>query len=158
MQTRVRERPARDLKRELVSAAEGGNADAQLNLGVMWKNPVDDNGYAIEASKAEVMRAEAVKWLLSAAEQDLPRAQLELAEAYAGGGEAPEDYVNACGWFLVAIAKLSGVHRHRARSGYALVRSRLTPAQIAKAAHFAKIWQPKQSTGPARSDLWQASE
>ena len=158
MQTQVRERLMRDLKRELVIAAEGGNADAQLNLRVMLKNRVDDNGYAIEASKAEVMRSEAVKWLLSAAEQDLPRAQLELAEAYAGGNELPEDYVKACGWFLVATAKLSGVHRQRARSGYSLVCSRLTPAQIAEAVHFTKIWQPKQCTEPARSDLRQASE
>ena len=147
MRTRVRERPPRDLKRELVIAAEGGNADAQLNLGVMLKNRVDDNGYAIQGGKAEIIRAESVKWLLSAAAQDLPRAQLELAEAYAGGNELPEDYVQACGWFLVAIAKLGGVHRHRARSGYALVCSRLTAAQISKATQFAQIWKPKTMYG-----------
>jgi TPR repeat protein len=146
-QAREREQSMQDLKKELLAAAEGGSGDAQLNLGVMLKNRVDDNGYAIEGSKAEVMHAEAVKWLLSAAEQDLPRAQLELAEAYAGGGEAPKDYVKACGWFLVAIAKLSGAHRHRARSGYALVCSRLTPAQITKATHFAQIWKPKTMHG-----------
>jgi TPR repeat protein len=133
----------RDLKKELLAAAEGGSADAQLNLGVMLINRSDDNGYAIEGREAEVMRAEAVKWLLSAAEQDLPRAQLELAEAYAEASKDPDDYVRACGWFLVAIAKLSGVHRQRARSGYALVCSRLTPAQIIDATHFAQIWKPK---------------
>jgi TPR repeat protein len=102
-----------DLEKELLAAAEGGDAEAQCNLGVMLENGIDDNGCAIEGSKAEAMRAEAVKWLLSAAEQDLPRAQLQL--------------LRAGGWFLVAMTKLSGVHRHRARSGYELVCSRLTP-------------------------------
>jgi TPR repeat protein len=143
----------RDLEKELLAAAEGGDAEAQCNLGVMLENGIDDNGYAIEGSKAEAMRAEAVKWLLSAAEQDLPRAQLELAEAFAAGGEAPEDYVRAGGWFLVAMTRLSGVHRHRARSGYELVCLRLTPPQIAKATHFAQMWTLKRmaGTGLARS-------
>jgi TPR repeat protein len=110
-------------------------------------NGVDDNGHAIEGSRAEIMRAEALKWLLSAAEQDLPRAQLQLAEAYAAGGETPEDYVKACGWFLVVMTRLSGVHRHRARSGYELVCSRLTSAQITKATHFAQIWKRKTVHG-----------
>ncbi|HVH74957.1 MAG TPA: hypothetical protein VM755_08570 [Stellaceae bacterium] len=133
-----------DLKKELLAAAEDGNADAQFNLGVMLENGVDDNGYAIEGSKAEAVRAEALKWLLSAAEQGLPRAQLQLAEAYAAGGEAPEDYAKAGGWFLVAMTRLSGVHRHRAQSGYERVRARLTAAQITKATHFAQIWKLKK--------------
>jgi TPR repeat protein len=142
-----------DLKKELLAAAERGDAEAQYNLGVMLENGIDDNGYAIEGGAAEAMRTEAVKWLLSAAEQDLPRAQLQLAEAYAAGGDAPEDYVRAGGWFLVAMTRLSGVHRHRARSGYDLVCSRLTPSQIAEATHFAQVWTPKRmaETGLART-------
>jgi TPR repeat protein len=144
-----------DLKKELLAAAEDGDAEAQFNLGVMLANGVDDNDHTIEGSKAVAMRAEAVKWLLSAAEQNLPRAQLQLAEAYAGGGEAPEAYVKACGWFLVAMTRLSGVHRHRARSGYELVCSRLTSAQITRATHFAQIRNRKRKTvhgtGSARS-------
>jgi TPR repeat protein len=136
-----------DLEKKLLAAAEQGDADAQFNLGVMLENGVDDNGHAIEGSKAVARRAEAVKWLLSAAEQGLPRAQLQLAEAYAGGGEAPDDYVRACGWFLVAMTRLSGVHRHRARSGYQLVCSRLTPTQITKATHFAQIRKRKTVHG-----------
>jgi uncharacterized protein len=140
-----------DIKKELLAAAEQGDAEAQFNLGVMLENGVDDNGYAIEGRKADAMRAEAIKWLLSAAEQGLPRAQLQLAEAYAGGGEAPEDYVKACGWFLVAMTRLSGVHRHRARSGYKLVCSRLTPAEIARVKHFAQVWKLKKSLVGLRS-------
>jgi TPR repeat protein len=134
-----------DIKKELLAAAEQGDAQAQFNLGVMLENGVDDNGHAIEGSKAEAARAEAVKWLLSAAEQDLPRAQLQLAEAYAAGGEAPEDYVKAGGWFLVAMTRLSGVHRHRARSGYELVCSRLTPAEITETTHFAQVQTLKRA-------------
>ena len=132
-----------DIKKELLAAAEQGDAEAQFNLGVMLANGVDDNGYAIEDGKTEAVRAEAVKWLLSAAEQDLPRAQLQLAEAYAAGGEGPENHVRAGGWFLVAMSRLSGVHRHRARSGYELVCSRLTPAEIATAKHFAREAQER---------------
>jgi hypothetical protein len=80
---------------------------------------------------------------LSAAEQDLPRAQLRLAEAYAAGGTALKDQVKACGWFLVAIKKLSGVHRHRAGSGYDLLSSRLTSVQVTTAMRFARRWKPK---------------
>jgi TPR repeat protein len=158
MQIRVRERPMRDLKRELIIAAERGNADAQLNLGIMLKNRTDDNGYAIEAGQAAVMQAEAVKWLLSAAEQDLPRAQLELAEAYAAGSEPPEDYVRACGWFLVAMTGLNGVHRHRARSGYAQVCARLTAAQIGKATDFAQVRNRTTLGGPSRPSSSTASK
>ena len=141
-----------DLKKELLAAAEEGNAEAQFNLGVMLENGVDDNGYAIGGSKAEAARAEALKWLLSAAEQGMPRAQLQLAEAYAAGGEAPEDYVKAGGWFLVAMTGLSGVHRHRARSGYELLCSRLTAAEIAKTTRFAQVRKkPKRRPGTGRA-------
>ena len=134
----------RDLKKELLAAAERGDAEAQYNLGVMLENGVDDNGYPHEGNKAEAIHAEAVKWLLSAAEQDLPRAQLQLAEAYAAGSEAPEDQVRAGGWFLLAMRRLSGVHRHRARSGYERVCSSLTLAEIATAKHFAQVWKLKK--------------
>ena len=137
----------RDHEKEWLTAAKGGDAVAQFNLGVLLKNRVDDNGHAIESGKVAIMRAEAVRWLLSAAEQDLPRAQLQLAEAYAADGKAPENYAKAAGWFLVAMTRLSGVHRQRARTGFELVRSRLTPAQITKATHFARIWKPKTVHG-----------
>lgn len=132
-----------NLRNALLAAAERGNPNAQFNLGMMLENRATAEGYAIERGDAASHHAEALKWLLSAAEQDLPRAQLQLAEAYAGDGKRPDDYVKAAGWFLVATTKLSGVHRHRAQTGYQLVRSRLTPAQITKAMRFAAAWKPK---------------
>jgi len=65
------------LERRLLQAAEAGDAAAQCNLGILYGNGLDDNGHAVEAN-----RPQAVRWLLAAAEQGLPRAQAKLAEAY----------------------------------------------------------------------------
>jgi len=118
--------------KHLILAAESGNAAAQFNLGVLCDSRLDDNGYAVEGN-----RAEAMKWLLAAAEQGLPRAQSKLAEMYAEGPNTPGDYINACAWFLLAMIHLRGIHRHRARSGYDRVSSYLTAAQLAKARRLA---------------------
>jgi TPR repeat protein len=69
--------------RHLRLAAESGDAAAQFNRGVLFDSREDDNGYAIEGN-----RTQAIKWLLAAAEQGLPRAQSRLAELYAGGPNA----------------------------------------------------------------------
>lgn len=130
--------------KDLVLAAESGDPAAQFNLGVLCDSRLDDNGYAIEGN-----RAEAMKWLLAAAEQGLPRAQSKLAEMYADGPDAPEDYINACAWFLLAIKTLRGIHRHRALSGFDHVSSHLTPAQLAKARRFAVNWKPSRQKNAA---------
>jgi TPR repeat protein len=124
--------------RLLLLAAESGDAAAQFNLAVLCESRLDDNGYPIEGN-----RTAAMKWLLAAAEQGLPRAQSKLAELYADGPAAPEDYVNACVWFLLAATSSAGIHRHRAQSGYKRVSSRLTPVQLAKAKRLALDWKPK---------------
>jgi TPR repeat protein len=124
--------------KHLLLAAAGGDAAAQFNLAVLYDSRLDDNGYAIEGN-----RAEAMKWLLAAAEQGLPRAQSKLAEMYADGEDVPEDYINACAWFLLGTTSLRGIHRHRAQSGYERISSHLTPAQLARARHFAGNWKPK---------------
>jgi TPR repeat protein len=122
--------------RHLRIAAESGEAAAQFNLGVLYESRLDDNGYAIEGN-----RAEAIKWLLAAAEQGLPRAQSRLAELYAGGPNSLGNHVDACAWFLVATKNSQGIHRYQARSGYEQVASRLTPAQRTKAKHLAGLWR-----------------
>src|ERR1700758_4409321 len=126
--------------RHLLIAAKSGDAAAQFNLGVLYDSRVDDNGYAIEGN-----RAEAMKWLLAAAEQGLPRAQSKLAEMYASGRATPEDFIYACAWFLLATTNSRGIHRHRARSGYARISLRLTPAQLARAKRLASDWRQKES-------------
>ena len=134
--------------RHLLSAAKSGDAAAQFNLGVLYDSRLDDNGYAIEGN-----RTEAMKWLLAAAEQGLPRAQSRLAEMYVGVQAAPEDFIHACAWFLLASKSSRGIHRHRARSGYARISLRLTPAQLARSKRLAGNWRPKKSNNTAPIQL-----
>ena len=126
--------------RHLRHAAERGDAAAQFNLGILYNSRLDDNGYAIEAN-----RAEAIKWLLAAAEQGLPRAQSRLAELYAGGPNASGNFVNACAWFLLATKNSRGIHRHQARSGYERVAARLTSAQLTEAKRLAGLWRAQRN-------------
>ena len=124
--------------RQLRIAAETGEAAAQFNLGVLYDSRIDDNGYAIESH-----REEAIRWLLAAAKQGLPRAQSRLAELYADGPNASGDYVNACVWFLLATTSSRGIHRDNARSGYEQVATRLTPAQLTKVKRLAGRWRAR---------------
>ena len=128
------------VEKRLLEAAEAGDARAQCNLGILYDNGVDDNGYAVEGN-----RPQAVRWLLAAAEQGLPRAQIKLAEVYADGPDIKGSHATACGWFLLAARGLRGIHLHRARSGYERIASHLTPGQIAEARSFARDWTPKTS-------------
>ena len=133
--------------RHLRIAAESGEAAAQFNLGVLYDSRMDDNGYAIESH-----RADAIRWLLAAAEQGLPRAQSRLAELYADGPNASGNYVNACVWFLLATASSRGIYRDHARSGYERVATRLTPAQLVKAKRLAGLWRARSRETPQLSE------
>jgi hypothetical protein len=129
----------------LLQAAEAGDAQAQCNLGIIFDNGLDDNGYAIEAA-----RPRAVKWLLAAAEQGLPLAQVKLAELYAEAPDIAGSHASACGWFLVSATGLRGMRLHRAQSTYERLAAQLTPAQIAGARRFARNWKPKLPQHTAR--------
>ena len=84
------------LEKRMLQAAEGGDARAQCNLGILYGNGLDDNGHAVEAN-----RPQAARWLLAAAEQGLALAQVKLAEAYAEEADISGSDVTACGWFLL---------------------------------------------------------
>lgn len=126
------------LDKRLLQAAEGGDAQAQCNLGILYSNGLDDNEHAVE-----VERSEAVKWLLAAADQGLLHAQLRLAEVYADEADISGSHTIACGWFLLAAKRLRGIHLHRARSGYERIASHLTPGQIDQARRFVRDWAAK---------------
>ena len=132
------------LEKRLIEAAEAGDAGSQCNLGILYDNGVDDNGYAVEGN-----RPQAVRWLLAAAEQGLPRAQVKLAEVYADGPDISGSHATACGWFLLAAMGLRGIHLDQARSGYERIASHLTTAQIAGARRFARDWTPTRTTESA---------
>ncbi len=140
------------LEKKLLLAAEAGDASSQCNLGILFANGLDDNGYAVEGG-----RPQAVRWLSAAAEQGLPRAQLKLAEVYADAAGTSSSHATACGWFLLAALGLRGIHLHQARSGYERIAAQLTPRQIARASRFARDWTPtlpKQAAdlSPGQSD------
>lgn len=134
--TARREPVKRGITGSLIRAAESGDAGSQFNLGVLYDNHMDDNGRAIGSN-----RAAAIKWLLLAAKQNLPRAQIRLAEVYSQGAAVPENFVRACAWFLRAAASSSGVHRQKAQSGFNRVAVNLSPGQIAEARRLAEDGQ-----------------
>ena len=126
------------LEKRLLQAAERGDAVAQCNLGILYSNSVDDNNHAVKGN-----RPKALKWLLAAANQGLPHAQVRVAEVYADGPDIAGSHTIACGWFLLAAKGLQGIHLQRARSGYERVASHLKPEQIAHARSFARDWPAK---------------
>ena len=135
------------VEKRLLQAAEAGDALAQCNLGILYDNGLDDNGYIVEGN-----RPHAVRWLLAAAEQGLPRAQVKLAEVYADGPDISGSHTTACGWFLLAAMGLDGIHSQNARSGYQRTASHLSPSRIAEARRFARDWRPgppKKAGDPA---------
>ena len=135
------------MKKHLLQSAERGDAEAQFNLGIMYENGLDVSRYVAEGS-----RLEAVRWLLAAAEQGLPRAQIKLADIYAAEPDIPGNSVKACGWYLLATSSLRGAHLERAQSAYERASLGLTSSQTAEVEHFAQGWKPKAPTIAAMSD------
>lgn len=131
-------------EKRMLAAAEKGDAGAQFNLGVLCDSRFDGNERPVEGR-----RAEAITWLLRAAQQGLSRAQHRLAELYDDGPEGSRNDVKTAFWFKLAMANLSGAHRQAAQSGYERVQARMTPAQAAKVDRAVKAWQPRQESAPA---------
>jgi TPR repeat protein len=90
------------LEKLLLRAAEAGDAGSQYNLGILCDNGMDDNGHAVTGN-----RQQAVKWLLAAAEQGLPRAQVKLAEVYADAPDISGSHAAAGGWVLASGARIA---------------------------------------------------
>ena len=129
------------MKKHLLQAAERGDAEAQFNLAIMCENDSDDSRYGIGGR-----RAEAMQWLRAAANQGLPRAQVKLAEIYAGEPDTPDSTVRAYGWYLLARARLTGAPREKAQLACQGLAARLTPAQTAEAVNFARDWNAGLAT------------
>ena len=80
------------MKGHLLKAAERGKPRRSSILAVICWNGWIDSRYVVEGDRREAMR-----WSNAAAEQGLPRAQIKLAEIYAGEFHKPEKSVKACG-------------------------------------------------------------
>jgi len=122
------------MQKHLIQAAERGDANAQYNLAVMYENGLFDGRDAGEAT-----RSEAARWFRAAAQQGLPRAQVKLAEMYAG---EPDSSVEACEWYLLAAQGLSGMHLQNVQSAYQRAAAGLTATQTAEVHRFVEVWAP----------------
>ena len=152
-----------------IKAAEQGDAEAQLNLGVMYAH-----GVGAPENKAEAVRwfrlaaeqgdvkaqfnlgvmydngdgipeddAEAVRWYRLAAEQGDVNAQLNLGFMYAKGDGVPEDFVQAYAWFSIAAANGS----ETSKKNKEIIAGTMTSAQIAEAQKLSRdYWEAWSST------------
>ena len=77
---------------EWTPLAEAGDANAQYNLGVMYRQ-----GYGVPQDYAE-----AVRWYRLAADQGYAFAQYNLGNMYRRGDGVPQDYAEAVKWYRLA--------------------------------------------------------
>ncbi len=156
--------------REWRPLAKQGVADAQYNLGVMYRK-----GHGVPQDYAEALKwfrkaaeqenadaqvvlgvmydigrgvaqdyAEAVKWYRKAAAQGMAKAQGNLGLMYVDGLGVPQDDVPAHMLFVLAASKFSpGEDRDDAVKNRDIVAEKMTPAQIAEAQKLAREWRPK---------------
>ena len=111
------------------NVAVQGDADAQYNLGIMYR---DGEGVPEDY-------AQAATWFRKAAVQGDARAQASLGIMYTIGSGVPQDYVLAHMWSNLAASQ----GNEGATSLRELVVSKMTPEQIAKAEKLAREWKPK---------------
>ena len=114
--------------------ADLGDADAQINLGVMYAN-----GEGVPQDYAQ-----AVAWYRKAADQGIAEAQNNLGVMYANGQGVPQDYIQAHMWSNLAASRLTDpTDRADAVKNRDVVAAKMTPAQIAEAQRLASAWKPK---------------
>jgi TPR repeat protein len=147
-------------------AAEQGDATAQFNLGLIYKEGqgvllqdykeaarwfrlAAEQGHASAQFNLGFMYdngqgepqdyKEAVKWDRLAAEQGNEAAQNNLGRMYPEGLGVPRDYIQAHMWF-----NLAGVNNDAtAIENRDMVARKMTPGQIAEAQRLAREWKPK---------------
>jgi TPR repeat protein len=154
--------------RELVKwyriAAEQGDADAQINLALMyykgqgvaqnyseavkWFRLAAEKGLEYAQLNLGLMYAqgqgvsqdyeEAVKWYRLAAEKGDADAQYNLGVMYYRGQGIPQNYLRAHMWSNLAASKLSGDNGRLAAKNRDAVATRLTPTQVVRAQQMAR--------------------
>ena len=86
--------PARPRFDQLVTSAESGDADAQVELGILY--------YQGMATTPRPDYAEALKWFERAADQGNAKAQDRIGLMYYYGKGEPRNYAEAARWYLLA--------------------------------------------------------
>ena len=145
---------------ETKASAEAGDADAQYNLGELYRNgqgveqdfkealkwyqKAADQGHADAQLNLGVMYAngegvleddkEATKWFQKAADQGLAMAQSNLGVMYASGQGVEQNYVTAYAWWNIAATN----DHQNAKNNKSVVAKKMTRAQIAKAEELVK--------------------
>ena len=119
---------------ELLTKAQAGGAEAQFNLGNMYRIGEGVPKNAVEA----------VKWFTRAAEQGDTSAQNNLGSMYFQGVGIPKDFVLAYKWINLAAA--SGTGSGVARRDF--IEKQMTPGQIAEAQRLSSAFIPKPEVQP----------
>lgn len=132
--------------RQLKPLAEGGNADAQFNLGSLYYQ-----GWGLPQDYQE-----AIKWFSKSADQGHSAAQVNLGALYAEGvhGVIAKDYPQALKWHILAAARGDG-EAITLRDNLAV---KMTPAQIAEGQRLAREFKPEDMHARALKEMVQAAE
>ena len=117
-----------------LKAAQQGNVEAQLNVGLAYQN-----GDGIKGNFEE-----AAKWLRQAANQGNAVAQVNLGWLYANGRGVAQDDTQALMWSTLAVASAEDdATREFAIKVRDALGAKMTPAQIAEAQRLARQQFPK---------------
>ena len=153
--------------KELRKAAEGGDAAAQNNLGLLyyegkgvpqdyrqakqWFEEGAKQGHAgaqtnlgtlyLHGEGAPQSDRMALFWLSQAAEQKDALACAKLGLMYVQGRGVLQDYIQAHMWYNLSAAQ-GETRSAEARDALA---QRMTPAQIAEAQRLAREWKPRMT-------------
>ncbi|HLB07814.1 MAG TPA: tetratricopeptide repeat protein [Alphaproteobacteria bacterium] len=153
--------------RELLPAAEAGDANAQFLVGSLvqsgqgttldlaaaaeWYRKAAEQGHAgAQGALGEMYFVgegiaqdydEAVGWFVKAAEQGLTTAQHNLAVMYENGLGTVQDNVKSYMWFrIVSIYEPEGPLQQSAAQNLALLEGVLMPADLSEAQRLAMEW------------------
>jgi TPR repeat protein len=121
---------AADGFKALQQRAEHGDAEAQVNLGVMYEK---GNGVPQDYSQAAA-------WYRKAAEQGDATAQGDLGTMYFYGKGVPQDYIESHKWLNLAASRMSGEKQKDYAAARDVVAEKMTPAQLAEAQKRASEW------------------
>jgi TPR repeat protein len=150
---------------QLRALADKGDAEAQFNLGAMYRNgegvtrdyaaavawfrKAADQGLASAQYRLGLMygmglgvppdSAQALAWYRKAAEQGYAAAQVNLGVIYGMGLGVREDFVTAYMWFNLAAAQDTVEGAKENRDSLA---QQMTPQQIKEAQRLSREWKP----------------
>ena len=114
-------------------AAEQGNADAQVRLGIRY-----GDGVGVPEDYQE-----AVRWYCLAAEQGDAEGQVRLGFMYYNGRGVRKDYIQAHKWFNLAASQATPREAGDYRSARRELAEDMTAPQVDEAQRRARQWQPK---------------